>query len=100
MNSERSNAYSRVLHTLGELGPTKLQPAEQERIRYAADSLIFCAGLEDDDGTREVLEDTELMLEILVDSGRWERVTADRLVDDLRACGPETVNELELEHVG
>ncbi len=95
MNPERANAYSRVLHTLDELGPVKLQPAEQERIRYAADSLIFCADLLEDDATRDSLEDTELLCEVLVESGRWERATTDRLIADLRGCGPELPLELQ-----
>jgi hypothetical protein len=89
MNPERANAYSRVTHTLAELGPTKLQPSEQDRIRYTADTLIFCADLFEDDAARDSLEDTELLCEVLVQSGRWERATAERLIDDLRACGPE-----------
>jgi hypothetical protein len=95
MSPERTNAYRRVLQTLSELGPSKLQSAEQERIRYAADSLIFCADLLEDDATRDSLEDTELLFEVLVESGRWERITADRLIEDLRACGPELPVELQ-----
>jgi hypothetical protein len=95
MSPERTQAYRQVLHTLAELGPSKLQPAEQERIRYAADSLIFCSDLLEDDPTRDSLEDTELLCEVLVESGRWERATADRLIDDLRGCGPELPVELQ-----
>ena len=95
MSPERTQAYRRVLQTLSELGPAKLQSAEQERIRYAADSLIFCDDLLEDDATRDSLEDTELLFEVLVESGRWERVTADRLIEDLRACGPELPVELQ-----
>jgi hypothetical protein len=96
MTPERTQAYSRVLNTLDELGPSKLQPAEQERIRYAADSLIFCADILEEDSTRDSLEDTELLCEVLVESGRWERVTADRLIADLRACGPALPAELQV----
>jgi hypothetical protein len=78
-----------VIETLAELGPTKLQAAEQERIRYTADNLILCADFFDDEPARDSLEDTELLCEVLVQSGRWERSTADRLTGDLRACGPE-----------
>jgi hypothetical protein len=95
MSPDRANAYQRVLRALDELGPSKLQPNEQERIRYAADSLIFCPDLLEDDATRDSLEDTELLFEVLVESGRWERVTADKLVDDLRGCGPELPIELQ-----
>ena len=89
MNPERASAYRRVIHTLSELGPAKLQAAEQERIRYTADNLILCADLVDDDAARDSLEDTELLFEVLVQSGRWERDTADQLIADLRGCGPE-----------
>ncbi len=95
MSPERTYAYRRVLHTLQELGPSKLQPDEQDRIRYAADSLIFCSDLIEDDETRDSLEDTELLCEVLVESGRWERMTADHLVEDLRACGPALPVELQ-----
>ena len=95
MSPERSHAYSRVLHTLAELGPSKLQPAEQDRIRNAADSLLFCVGIGRDDDAREAFEDADLLLERLIESGRWERKTARQLADDLWACGPE-VAEIEL----
>jgi hypothetical protein len=88
MSPERTNAYRRVLQTLNELGPSKLQSGEQDRIRYAADSLLFCGDLSADGGAQESLADTRLLFEILVDSGRWEQVTADKLSDDIRACGP------------
>jgi len=88
MNAERTNAYRRVLNTIAELGPSKLQDGEEDRIRFAADSLIFCADLSGDEAAREALLETQLMLDALVESGRWEQVTADRLASDLRGCGP------------
>jgi hypothetical protein len=88
MSPERTHAYGRIIQRLSELGPAKLQPTEQERIRYAADSLVLCEDLFEDDAARDCLEDTELLFEVLVQSGRWERTTADQLIDDLRACGP------------
>lgn len=88
MSPERSNAYGRVLHTLAELGPSKLQPAEQDQIRDAADALLFCESIDRDDAAREAFEDADLLLERLIESGRWERITARRLADDLWACGP------------
>ena len=89
MSPERTHAYRRVIETLTALGPVKLQPDELERIRYTADNLVLCADLFHDDASRDSLEDTELLCEVLVQSGRWERATADQLIDDLRACGPE-----------
>ncbi len=88
MNRRRAHAYSTVVRTLAELGPSKLQPSEQERIRETADMLIFCVDLHADEAAHDSLEDTELLLEVLVQCGRWERATAQRLTDDLRACGP------------
>jgi len=93
MTPERTNAYRRVLQTLNELGPSKLQAGEQDRVRDAADNLIFCQNLGTDASARDALADARLLFEVLVDSGRWEQVTADRLADDIRACGP--VPELE-----
>jgi hypothetical protein len=87
MTAERAHAYRRVTHTLSELGPSKLLSGEQERIRKAADSLLFCPALDDADA-REGLADIEALCRSLVESGRWERATAMRLVHDISACGP------------
>jgi len=87
MNSDRTQAYGRVVKTLDELGPAKLQPAEQERIRDAADTLIFAADL---DQARVAMEDLDALAERLVASGRWSDERAARLVDDVLACGPVT----------
>ena len=87
MNSERTQAYGRVVKTLDELGPTKLQPAEQARVREAADTLIFAADL---DEARAVMADMDSLAEHLVASDRWSEERARQLVDDLLACGPVT----------
>jgi hypothetical protein len=88
MSPERTQAYKRVMRTLSDLGPSKLLADEQERIRTAADTLIFSSGLSDEPAADEALADGEALCEDLVDSGRWERVTADQLAADLRGCGP------------
>ena len=87
MNSERSQSYGRVIHTLEDLGPTKLLPAEQERIRDAADTLLFAADL-DSPGAREALEDVTSLLASLVESGRWTQERANELAEELGGCGP------------
>jgi hypothetical protein len=87
MNTERTQAYGRVVKTLEELGPTKLQPAELERVRDAADTLIFAADL---DEAREAMTDIDSLAEHLVASDRWSEERAKQLVDDLLACGPVT----------
>ena len=89
MNSERSQSYGRVIHTLEDLGPTKLLPDEQDRIRNAADTLLFAADL-DAPGAREALEDVTSLLAGLVESGRWSQERASELAEDVGGCGPLT----------
>jgi hypothetical protein len=85
MNSERTQAYGRVVKTLQDLGPTKLQAAEQERVREAADTLIFASSL---DEAQAALDDVDALGEHLVATGRWSDERAEQLVQDLLACGP------------
>ena len=87
MNTERTQAYGRVVRTLEDLGPTKLQPAELDRVRDAADTLIFASGI---DETREPMADIDSLAEHLVASDRWSDERATQLVEDLLACGPVT----------
>ena len=95
MSPERTRAYRRVVQTLDDLGPSKLQAPEQERIRHAADNLIFSSDLAEDVAAREALEDVEELCRDLVTSGRWEQVTADRLAGDVAGCGPAPAPQLE-----
>lgn len=88
MNAERTQAYRRVVHTLSALGPSKLQNDEQDRIRAAADNLIFSDSLLGDNAAREALADVENLCRALVESGRWQEVTASRLAGDVFECGP------------
>ena len=90
MTNERTQAYGRVVKTLDELGPSKLFPAEQARIREAADILIFAADIEE---TRDSLRDIGKLAEVLVASGRWLEETVDRLIEDLLGCAPTQVPE-------
>jgi hypothetical protein len=88
MTNDRTQAYGRVVQTLSELGPTKLLPAEQARIREAADNLIFAPDL---DEARDALRDMGELAEHLLASGRWLEQRVDTLVADLLACGPSNV---------
>jgi hypothetical protein len=88
MTNERTQAYGRVVQTLDELGPTKLQPAEQARIRAAADILIFAGDL---DEATMALQDMGELAEHLLKSGRWLEERVDTLVANLLACGPSNV---------
>lgn len=90
MTSERANAYGRVVATIEDLGATKLQPEEVERLRDASDTLLFSESI-DAPGARDALERTEALCRHLVESDRWTEERAQRLLDDVSACGPLTV---------
>lgn len=87
MTSERAQAYGRIVATIEELGAAKLQAAEVERIRAAADTLLFSEDLEAP-GAREALADAEALTDALVESDRWTDERAQRLFDDLASTGP------------
>ena len=95
MSPERAHAYRRVVKTLEEIGPSKLLDAEQDRIRCAADNLIFSPDLAADVAANEALEDVERLCRALVESGRWEQAAAQRLSDDVGQCGPPRASELK-----
>ena len=86
MTSERTQAYGRIVKTLEDLGPTKLLASEQERIRDAADTLIFAEG--PDDHVIAALDDIRALADHLVESGRWTEERALLLVDDVAGTGP------------
>jgi hypothetical protein len=88
MSPERSNAYRRVMKTLEDVGPSKLLDQEQQRIRHAADNLIFSADLTSDVEAQDALADVEALCAALVESGRWEQISARRLAADVYECGP------------
>jgi hypothetical protein len=88
MSPERTQAYKRVMRTLSDLGPTKLLAGEQDRIRTAADTLIFSAS-GGEQTVDDALADIDELCRDLVASGRWEPVTAARLARDLRDCSPQ-----------
>lgn len=76
------------MKTLEDIGPSKLFDDEQQRIRYAADNLIFSEDFNNDVAARDALYDVEDLCRTLVESGRWEQSTAMRLADDVCQCGP------------
>jgi hypothetical protein len=76
------------MKTLEDVGPSKLLDGEQQRIRYAADNLIFSTDLGSDVDAREALEDIDALCRTLVESGRWEQVSAAKLAEDVFQCGP------------
>jgi hypothetical protein len=92
MTASRARAHARVTRTLRDLGPAKLLPAEQARIRLAADTLVFCAGPGAD--ALAARADMAELCGHLVGSGRWLLERADELLDDLWACGPAELGAL------
>lgn len=94
MTPERAHAYQRVIHTLTEMGPSKLLGDEHERIRDAADNLIFSRDLAQDAPAREAMADVERLCRALVHSARWEEAAAMRLANDVSKCGPSLLPDL------
>ena len=86
MTSERTQAYGRIVKTLEDLGPSKLLDTEQQRIRDAADTLIFAE--QADDHVVAALEDIRALAGHLAESGRWTDERAAELVGDIAAVGP------------
>jgi hypothetical protein len=76
------------MKTLEDMGPSKLLDGEQQRIRYAADNLIFSTDLSTDVEAVAALEDIDVLCRALVESGRWEEAAATKLAEDVFDCGP------------
>jgi len=88
MNAERAEAYGRVMNTLADVGPAKLQPREQDLVREAADAMLFSEDYETDAHAQMAFDALEEMVERLVESDRWMMQAADRLLRDVEDCGP------------
>lgn len=85
MNSERTQAYGRVMRTLEDVGDTKLHERERERIRDAADTLVLATSAAE---AGIALADVEALCEHLVATDRWTAERAAALQADLLASGP------------
>jgi hypothetical protein len=75
------------MHALRDLGPTKLQPAEQQAVREAADTLLFAETI-DAPGAEEAVQSIRSLTDHLQTSERWTAERAERLLEDVLACGP------------
>lgn len=89
MTSQRAQAYGRVLATIEDMAAAKLFDPEQQRIRDAADTLLFSDTI-DAPGAREALQDIDALIRHLIDADRWTEERARTLADDVAACGPVT----------
>jgi len=88
MNSDRAQAYGRVVKAVDDLAGTKLHPDEQHTIRTAADALVFCRDLNDDPAAEEALASVYELADRLVESDRMSSDGAQKLVLDIESCGP------------
>jgi len=88
MNSERAQAYGRLMQTIAEDGSVALRPEEQALIREAADALLFCEDLAADDEARDGLTRAGDLAGDLVGSGRWAPDRAEQLLRDIESSGP------------
>lgn len=93
MTPERSQAYGRVTKTIEDIGPAKLHDLEGQRIRNAADTLLFAASSMDQH-VFDALADVENLTRHLTESERWSGERARRLADDVAACGPSFTVDL------
>jgi hypothetical protein len=88
MNSERAQAYGRLMRTIREDGAVALDPSESALVREAADALLFCESLAADDEARDGLTRVGDLAGDLVGSGRWGPDRAEQLLRDIECCGP------------
>ena len=92
MTSDRSQAYGRVIKTLDDMGPAKLHDLERQRLRNAADVLLFATP--NDPAAFDAVTDVEQLTRFLIESERWAEESAQQLADDVAACGPALIGEL------
>jgi hypothetical protein len=90
MNSDRAQAYGRVVKAVNDLAAAKLHREEQDTIRAAADALLFCHDLTADPAAEDALASVYELADHLVESDRLTHDGAQRLLVDLESCGPFT----------
>ena len=88
MNSERAQAYGRVVKALDDLSATKLHPPEQATVREAADALFFCERLEGDAADQQSLDSLYELGDRMVENDRLTPEAVRELTSDIEACGP------------
>ena len=98
MTPERSQAYGRLMKIVTAGGEGALEPAEQEILREAGDALFFCEDITLDDDARDALTRVRDLAGQLVGAERWEPELAERVMEDLEACGPPQLVRLGDPH--
>jgi hypothetical protein len=87
MTRDRALAYSNLMWVLNTAALGELRAAEIERIREAADALVFAKSLYGAPAQLALL-DVEDLADALVDDERWPDATASLLVECIADCGP------------
>jgi hypothetical protein len=95
---ERSKAYGRLMEAVSATGDAALDPSEQQVLREAGDALFFCEDIALDDDARDALARVSDLAGQLVGSERWEPELAERVLQDLEACGPPQLVRLGDSH--
>jgi len=88
VNSDRTQAYGRVIKALNDLADSKLHPEEQQIVREAADSLLFCEDMASDPAAELALGELYELTDRLVENDRMSSEATLRLTADIEACGP------------
>ena len=88
MNSDRTQAYGRVVKAPNDLSDAKLHPDEQQIVREAADALLFCEDMASDPAAELALGELYELTDRLVENDRMSSEATLRLTADVEACGP------------
>ena len=88
MTPERSQAYGRLMKIVSATGEGALEPAEQQILREAGDALFFCEDITLDEDASRALSRVSDLAGQLVGAERWDPELAERVMEDLEACGP------------
>jgi hypothetical protein len=85
MNSERSQAYGRVMLAIEHDG---LTPQERAQLREAADILLFCDHEALSSEARDAFAQAGELAGRVVGEGRWSAEQVKAALRDLEGCGP------------
>jgi hypothetical protein len=90
VNSERTQAYGRVMKILADLSESKLHADEQDIVREAADAMLFCEDLRADHAAEESLSQLYALTDRMVENDRMAPEKTMELTAEVEACGPLT----------
>jgi hypothetical protein len=79
--------------TLRGFDASALSAVEQDRLREAADALLFARDLDDGD-VQWALAEVAVLADELIDAAHWTPRRARQLLDDIWACGPYPATDI------